>query len=203
MIQDIAYHMNTIVNDTQLCINTSIEATTLEDNIIRNLDQGIFIKKYMNENDVLIVSCGGNDILFNQLTMLPRLMQYQITGNIDFFHEIFYTKLKTYIKQLTSKNKPKKVIVCMLYYPNLQDPSGWASTLLTLFKSLGAEYMICDLIQKVYRECVSKIKIKGLDIKACPLYVALDGTDPNCYVSGVEPSVVGGRKLALLLRQCF
>jgi len=201
MIQDVAYHVNTLLNKNQLCINTSIEATTLEQHITRSFEQDVFIKENVGVNDTLIVSCGGNDILFDPMSMMPHLLKYLVTGYIDFFHDIFHDKLKAFVKKLTKKTKPKKVIICILYYPNFQNPAGWASTLLSAFKMLGAENMVLKLIQTVYQECVSKIKITGLNLEYCPLYIALDGTNTNDYVSGVEPSVQGGKKIALLLNQ--
>ena len=61
-ICDICYHMNNQTNE-YVTINCAVEESTLaERKYGRLLSQDNFIKENIRENDVLIVSVGGNDI---------------------------------------------------------------------------------------------------------------------------------------------
>ena len=42
----------------------------------------------------------------------------------------------------------------------------------------------------------STIKISGSEVIPIPLYIPLDGTRTEDYVARVEPSAIGGRKMA-------
>jgi hypothetical protein len=45
---------------------------------------------------------------------------------------VFTARTQKYIESLTSKTKPAKILVCMIYYPDENNTPSWANT------SLGA-----------------------------------------------------------------
>lgn len=89
------------------------------------------------------------------------------------FQNLFHNKLEKYIGKLTDKIKPKKIMVCMLYYPDLNQTGGWAD--MTLWAS-----------------AVSKIS----NVETLKWYDVLDGTDTHDYVERAEPSSKGSIKMA-------
>mmetsp|Transcript_2545 Transcript_2545/g.8384 ORF Transcript_2545/g.8384 Transcript_2545/m.8384 type:complete len:336 (+) Transcript_2545:55-1062(+) len=66
MKQDVAYHVNKLFADRApgwAALNTAIEATSLNDRAFgRLLDQDAFLRDHVTEEDVVVVSVGGNDI---------------------------------------------------------------------------------------------------------------------------------------------
>ncbi len=63
MKQDIAYHMNNMLNYSNYrVINCAIEESTLAERANKLFEQDEFIKHNITNNDILIVSVGGNDI---------------------------------------------------------------------------------------------------------------------------------------------
>ena len=70
MKADINYFINKELYDRKIsafCMNTAVEATTLQDRINNLLEQDEFIKDNITEKDYLIVSIGGNDIALSPL----------------------------------------------------------------------------------------------------------------------------------------
>lgn len=205
MVQDVSYHLNALLANesaNRICINTAIEATTLGQRDTTLLNQDQFIRDRISDNDRLIVSIGGNDIAFGSAGLL-HIQEFFKTGKFDFFIELFHNKLKNYIERLIEKKKPKKVIICVIYYPNLNDTSGWASEFLQSLKNINPtanintiKTMLGILLNKVHDDAISQIKISGTEIIPCKLYEVLDGSDNNDYVSAVEPSIQGGKKMA-------
>ena len=144
---DICYWINKQLqdanNDQYMCINTAVEETMLRQHPLR---QDLFVSDNVQENDVLVVSIGGNDIglqpTFMTILNLALLVMCASKSAIDegsafgFCHlkKLFGQKTKEYIEGvLRNRTKPKKIIVCMLYFidENTKEPS-WASTILSL-----------------------------------------------------------------------
>ena len=63
----------------------------------------------------------------------------------------------------------------------------------------GAPSRLQSAIKKVFMLATKRIKIEGVEVVPFPLFEVLDGTDTRDYVQRVEPSVVGGRKMAKAL----
>jgi len=70
MTKDVSYQINSSLNSDEIlkkyiCINTAVEATTLESrkNSLQH-HSDIFIKDNIQPNDILIISVGGNDVAF-------------------------------------------------------------------------------------------------------------------------------------------
>lgn len=85
----------------------------------------------------------------------------------------------------------------MLYFLD-EDPNApsWAGAAL---KCLG--YDCCPerlqgAIRLMFELATTKIKIKGTKVIPVPLYEFMNGKDSRDYVARVEPSPIGGQKLA-------
>ena len=93
--------------------------------------------------------------------------------------------------------KPARILVCMIYYPD-ETPSGsWADRLLSV---LGYDTNPAK-VQLILRTMFERINKKGFDVHGIPvtcvpLFTVLDSTDTRDYERRVEPSAVGGRKMA-------
>jgi hypothetical protein len=112
--------------------------------------------------------------------------------------------MNRYIEGLCSKNKPSLVILCLIYlvdlsfFKNLGSSDHWAKSTIEIFKYTTNPKILRDFI----KECYELIKINFLMYKSiniiepCPLYEILDGLDAKLYLSGVEPSITGGKVMA-------
>ena len=116
-----------------------------------------------------------------------------------YFAHLFGTRLKRYVEKLTAKTKPKKVLLCMIYFPDVLPGNGWADPVLGLMGYNRDPSKLQGLIRAIFSQAVAAIRIDGLDIEPVPLFEVMDGTDPNDYVQRVEPSEQGGRKMAKLI----
>ena len=131
--------------------------------------------------------------------------------------------MQKYIEALTSKTKPKKILVCLIYYPDENNAPSWANAALGALGYNRNPAKIQLLLRKIFEEatryvyhcrwshyCIdtvtrlnsfhlllySTIKISGSEVIPIPLYIPLDGTRTEDYVARVEPSAIGGRKMA-------
>ena len=115
---------------------------------------------------------------------------------LGYTNHLFGTRIRHYIEQLTSKTKPKRVLICMIYYLDEMPTPSWAGMAL---KALGYDEdpeRLQYLIRKMYVEAISKIEIPGTTVIPVPLFDVLDGKNSGDYVDRVEPSSQGGRKMA-------
>lgn len=90
------------------------------------------------------------------------------------------------------------MIVCAPYFPdmNTSNPT-WASLLEIL--DIGGIKRLQAIICRSFELATSKIRIKGVNLVALPLFEVMDGTVSEDYVQRVEPSVEGGIKIAKAL----
>ena len=204
---DITYWMNDIVvndaNDSSTTadegnnsikygtINTAVEATTLNQRTYHLLPQDKFIRDNIKEDDVLIVSIGGNDIALapTPCTIISILsliccVPYTIVDRghaccslpiddycygcctsflscfgacppcLGYFRHLFCTRVQKYVEALTSKTKPKKVLVCMIYYPDESNTPSWANTALTALGYNSNPEKLQMLIRKIFEEAI-------------------------------------------------
>lgn len=118
---------------------------------------------------------------------------------LGYMNHLFSTRIRHYIEGLVSKTKPKRVLVCMIYYLDEASAPSWAGTAL---EALGYDRdpgRLQHLIRTMYAEAISKIEIPGTRVIPVPLFNVLDGKNGDDYVDRVEPSSQGGRKMA----ECF
>mmetsp|Transcript_7755 Transcript_7755/g.23034 ORF Transcript_7755/g.23034 Transcript_7755/m.23034 type:complete len:331 (+) Transcript_7755:197-1189(+) len=248
MKQDVAYHVNNILADRDprwACINTSVEATALNDRAFgRLLPQDQFLRDRVKEQDAVVVSVGGNDIALTPLlctccNIVPLLCAgaclgdaldscacacppdiYTPTGGLldcgcfccglpgcltglcgfplglGYFVDLFGNRVRAYVSNLVAKRKPKVVVVCMIYYLDVNGRGSWADGTLQMLGYNAKPELLQRAIRYVYKMATQRIRISGTRVVALPLFEVMDGRDTRDYVQRVEPSPVGGAKLA-------
>lgn len=219
MVPDIAYHLNNIFQTKQLnmgALNCAVEESTLANreggfkSPAKLLPQDEFIRDNIRAEDVLIVSVGGNDIAlrpsFRTIWNMLKLMKFNSKKTISdgpnaawgmpYFVDMFNNRVGSYLKMLTSKCKPRKIIVCTIYYPDERNSNSWASKPLGMLGYNTDPGKLQEAIKQIYIHATSKIKIPGTEVIACPLFEILDGKTSQDYVERVEPSESGGLKMA-------
>mmetsp|Transcript_150399 Transcript_150399/g.481353 ORF Transcript_150399/g.481353 Transcript_150399/m.481353 type:complete len:320 (-) Transcript_150399:120-1079(-) len=218
MARDVCYWLN-------VGLHTARQESTLGQRLEGEghglLPQDEFIRDHITEDDVLIVDLGGNDValrpttwtalnmaalIYLSATCVIRSLSFAVAPcngwycgfplGLGYFVNMFKNKTTAYIEKVIEKRKPKKVVVCMLYYLD-QNPSGsWADKILGLLGYDKDPAKLKAVIKRVYELGTSAIRIPGVEVVAFPLFTALDGTDATDYIARVEPSVQGGRKMA-------
>lgn len=195
-------HIHTLGYQNWAAINTAVEESSLNERRKKMFEQDKFIRDNITAKDLLVVSVGGNDIAakpkLSTLLHLGRLVfltKKDLYRNKSFKHlvNIFKDQTEEYINSLLVNNKPRKLIVCTMYYPCLEG-KGWADKVLKLCNYNTNPEKVHDIIKLVYSEATSKIEIPGVKtIIPVPLYELMNHTDESHYVERVEPSIEGGR----------
>jgi len=213
-IRDVAFWMNEKLGDRATPLNCAIEATTLANRDKgKLLKQDRFIRDHLTHRDFLVVSIGANDIALAPTSAtienMGRLLQSPLADidngvapGMSYFVHLFRDKVRTYIEGLLEKNKPRAVVVCMIYYPDESaDDSarGWADTTLAMMGYNVQPQRLQAAIRKVYELATNKISISGTQVIPCPVFTVLDGKTSADYVARVEPSILGGKKMADLI----
>ena len=104
--------------------------------------------------------------------------------------------MRAYASNLVAKKKPRVVVVCMIYYLDVNGRGSWADATLQLLGYNYAPGVLQRGIRQVYRNGTKRIRLNGVPVVALPLFEVLDGSDTRDYVQRVEPSPTGGAKLA-------
>jgi hypothetical protein len=210
---DICYWINKNLEERQkhkttACMMTSVEETTLKQRLDHGLlPQDVFIRDHMQPQDTLIVSIGGNDIalaptirtilhLANLLFLSPS---FWLTYNPSFryFVNLFKDSIEKYLRLLTAKNKPKRIMVCMIYYPcEIYDEHSWSKRLLSLTGYDRNPKHLQHLINSLFEHATKQIQLEGCEIIPIALFDVLDAKNPDHYVQRVEPSESGGKLMA-------
>eukprot|EP00392_Amoebophrya_sp_AT5.2_P006293 g6304.t1 len=227
---DVAYWLNRAIADSRdeqgageqdegrsmpryIAINAAVEESTLGQRFSRLLPHDAFVAEQFGSNDVLVFSCGGNDIalapsagtIFNiaaavlcASTFGARSDGY--TLGLGHFADLFGKQTENFVRRVVGhdaqKKRPKLVVVCMLYF--LDEDGGaesWANATLGFLRYNKDPGMLQNFIRYCYREGTKKIKVDEVPVLAVPLFETLDGKDTRDYVARVEPSAVGGEKL--------
>lgn len=115
---------------------------------------------------------------------------------LGYFIHLFQIRIEAYIKRLTARTKPRRVIVCMIYYPDEAPGNSWADGTLSLLGYNTNPSKLQALIRKMFKLATQKINIPGIEVIGLPLFDVLDATDTNDYCQRVEPSPIGGKKIA-------
>lgn len=216
MKKDLCYHLsNCLIGNDIGVINTAIEATTLEDRKTSILSQDCFIRDNIRSHDILIISIGGNDIALKpslktilNMACLVYLNSTETiktgpdnTWGMNYFINIFKNDIKIYIEKLIEKTIPEKIIVCTIYYPDEKSTGSWADKLLGYIGYDKDPTHLQEIIKQIHKYAISQIKIDGVQIISYPMYKTLNGKNTNDYVQRVEPSDVGGNKIAKKLSE--
>merc|ERR1711972_637225 len=103
--------------------------------------------------------------------------------------------VQNYIIRILGPVRPKKVVVCMIYFLD-ENGSSWADQALAALDYNNDPARLQEAIRAVFRLATRRIRIRGTEVVAFPLFQVLDGRDSRDYVSRVEPSPSGGKKMA-------
>lgn len=234
---DVTYWLNYVAqqdsNSSRMAtINTAVEATTLNERTFHLRPQDKFLRDNIREEDVLVVSIGGNDVallpspctIANVLCLLSLPLSWienavscgAIPVNdcccgcgassvscgcsfppcVGYLRHMFGVRVESYIRQLTSKTKPRKILVCMIYYPDENQAPSWANAALGALGYNHNPSKLQAMIRTMFKYATSTIRIPGTEVVPVPLYAVLDGGRSEDYVARVEPSASGGRKMA-------
>lgn len=203
---DVCFHLNDILKEKNICavaINTAVEGSTLQQRNIKLLDHDMLIRNQIRNSDDLVISVGGNDFALSPtihtLTNLFLLsyasheaIENGTAWGLASICEMIRSGLQNYVDSLTELQKPRRILICSLYYPDKNPEShGWADGIL---KRLGTRVDL--LIRAIYREAVCKVVVKNSHVIYVPLFETLNGLDSSLYSQRVEPSSKGGRKIA-------
>ena len=115
---------------------------------------------------------------------------------LGYFVDLFGNRVRAYASNLVAKKKPRVVVVCMIYYLDVNGRGSWADATLQLLGYNYAPGVLQRGIRQVYRNGTKRIRLNGVPVVALPLFEVLDGSDTRDYVQRVEPSPTGGAKLA-------
>ena len=115
---------------------------------------------------------------------------------LGYFVDLFGNRVRAYAANLVAKKKPRVVVVCMIYYLDVNGRGSWADATLQLLGYNYAPGVLQRGIRQVYRNGTKRIRLNGVPVVALPLFEILDGSDTRDYVQRVEPSPTGGAKLA-------
>jgi len=211
MLPDVSYHLNSYLKDSNyFVINAAVEESTIAVREKELLAHDHFINFNITNSDILIVSVGGNDIalkpsvatIFNaaKIVYMNNLENIKkgpdVAWGLNHFIELFKDGVEKYILKLIGSIRPKKIIVCMIYYPDEKVTGSWADKTLAPLGYNSDPMKLQEAINQIFIHATSKINIKGSEVIPFPMYKILNGKDTNDYVARVEPSNEGGRKLA-------
>ena len=216
MKPDVAYWINQALLDAGaganwFCLNGACEESTIADRSGgRLLPQDAFVRNHLTAEDILVVSVGGNDValkpsLLTVLNMAALLLQpasWLESGwcvGLGHFTALFKKGVEAYLRSVTAKAKPKLVVVCTIYFPDLAADGSWSDGVLGWLGYDRNPKKLQVLIRKIYAEAIARIELDGVPVVALPLVEVLDGTNPDDYVNRVEPSSQGGQKIACQL----
>jgi len=213
---DIAFWLNHFLGNRGTALNLAVEESMLRDRDSDLLDHDKFIRDNIRTKDILIVSVGANDIALRptfatmrnmlQLAWLTprRSLERGTARSLSHFTSMFKDQVQAYICKMVEKQKPRAVIVCMIYYPlesNASDQQSWADLPLKLLGYNRYPGQLQTAIKKMYELATKKVEIPGTEVMPCPLFEAMDGKSKEDYVARVEPSTEGGRKMALQFKE--
>jgi len=116
---------------------------------------------------------------------------------LGYFVDMFRNKVGNYVNNLVARTKPKKVVICMIYYLDEVSRGGWADCALKCMCYDAFPSRLQTAIAAVYDLATRSIEIPGTEVVAFPLFRVLNGKQPADYVDRVEPSERGGRKMAV------
>jgi len=211
--KDIAYCFNKVLEEKHFtsrwfCLNTAVEESTLADRFSgRLLAHDEFVRDNLQQDDIAIISVGGNDIalrpsiktIANMIALLLQPLSWIESGSavgLGHFVSLFKDKVEQYIQSVVVKHKPRLVVVCMIYFPDCQPGGSWADKTLRLLGYNSNPKKLQTLIRKIFTIATRSIQVDGVEIVPFPLYEILDGATSSDYCQRVEPSAQGGKKIA-------
>jgi lysophospholipase L1-like esterase len=213
---DIAFWLNHFLGDRVTTLNLAVEASTLGERDNDLLEHDKFIRDNIRAEDILVVSVGGNDIALKPTSITVRKMlqlawltprsslEKGTAWSLSHFTNMFKNQVEAYVSRLVEKQKPRAVIVCMIYYPleaSASTQKSWADFPLKMLGYNRFPGQLQAAIKKMYELATKKVEIEGVKVVPCALFEALDPKNKDDYTARVEPSAEGGRKMALKLKE--
>lgn len=213
---DIAFWLNHFLGDGATALNLAVEESLLRDRDTALLPHDKFIRDNIRPQDVLIVSVGANDVALSptfatmrhmlQLAWLtPRsFLERGTAWSLSHFTKMFGEKVQAYVSRLVELQKPRAVIICMIYYPleaGVGSQTSWADLQLQLLGYNRYPGHLQTAIRKMYDMATKQIQITGTKVMPCALFEVMDGKNEDDYTARVEPSAEGGRKMSLHLKK--
>merc|ERR1712192_54487 len=116
-------------------------------------------------------------------------------------HAGYRQAVEHYIKQLTSKQMPAAVLVCMIYFPSEHQTPSWCSSALGRMGYNSRPQLLQSAIQQMFTIATQNVSIPGTKVIPVPLFEKLEGKTRSDYLHRVEPSATGGAKLAEFILQ--
>lgn len=223
MVCDVTYWMNQILADCNaraFTLNTAIEATLLASRVggvqcccvptCGGLyDQDLLIREKIRSNDMLVISVGGNDIalapsiftvlalVLLMLTPWPLLVTWH--PGVLYFIGMFRYQVQCYANRLTALTRPRKIGVCMVYNLDEANRESWANGALCALCYCIFPSILQARMRLAFEMGISRVEVEGSEVVPIHLADALDGKNTEDYHQRVEPSVVGGQKMARLI----
>ena len=111
-----------------------------------------------------------------------------------YFIDLFKNQVENYVLRLVGKRRPRKILVSMIYYPDVNG-GGWADGALGALCYGTCPGRLQAAIRMAFEHGTRRIRIPGTEVVPVPLFEVLDSTDSRDYLQRVEPSVEGGRKM--------
>lgn len=131
---------------------------------------------------------------------LPGCLTSDLFGcppGMGYFIDLFGNQIQTYIMRMLGCRRPRKVLVCMIYYPDETATGSWADAALSGLRYDQDPGKLQAAIRAMFDLAISRICIPGVDVEGFPLFEVLDGSNSSDYVARVEPSASGGKKMAI------
>ncbi|KAF2233337.1 hypothetical protein EV356DRAFT_559954 [Viridothelium virens] len=212
---DVAFWLNHFFGERATTLNLAVEESLLRERLGGLLDHDKFIRDHIRAEDFLVVSVGGNDIAYKptlktklhllRLAWLTsgRSLRQGKAGVLRYFTRLFKDEVEKYISRIVEKQKPRVILVCMIYFPleaSASNQRGWADLPLKLLGYEGSPTQLQTAIIRLYQLATARIDIPGTKVVPCALYDVMNGRRAEDYIARVEPSIEGGRKMALHLR---
>lgn len=116
-----------------------------------------------------------------------------------YFIHLFRVQTEAYLAALLGKRKPRLLIVCMLYYPDERSTGSWADRTLDLLNYSTSPGRVQTILRRLFELAISSVRVPGCRVRPVPLFSVLDGKNSEDYCQRVEPSAIGGRKVARLI----
>ena len=169
-------------------------------------------KKDIEISQYIILSVGGNN--FREL--LQNSYDEKILNRAEFLKEFMPAMLQELaigyikiIKELRKLNKNARIILLNQYYPSaIQNNYKIYPAMHDIGKMLnlgGPAYdpmsVIQEIMQKTYSDVFQQISSENIqDIVLADITSSLNPFDANNHVSQIEPSGIGGKKIAQMLK---
>lgn len=133
---------------------------------------------------------------------LPGCLSGSLLGwplGMGYFVDLFQHRVGNYVRRMVGKQKPKMIIVCMIYHLDEAKTGSWADGALTCMCYDCNPSKLQNTIEAVFKLATSRIRVDGTEVVAFPLFEVLDGKTSKDYIERVEPSTSGGAKMAAAL----